>query len=223
MGTLEQGLLDLVSPGLQSWKVVQVRLLLCDLLPQCLNRVGGRRRGRQLDDRSPCGLLGEKGLGLGAGVIPRPIVHEAEGAGGVLPDPLKKETGRGGVEVALLPLVKALPRTVIHPAADCRAGALAGGLALRWLATPRPRVPQGAPRRHRGCIAPPPQGPALLRETSYLGPCGGTPRVALRCREMSRDQGRLLRAAASVCEQRGAREDIRVAAATVGNQLREHG
>ena len=59
-------------------------LLLFDLLPQLLNRVVVRRIGRQLEDLQPCGLLGEEGFGLGAGVIPRPILNQDDGLRGLL-------------------------------------------------------------------------------------------------------------------------------------------
>ena len=57
-------------------------VLLCALLPELLHRVVVRRRGRQLDAWQPGRLLGEEGLGLGAGMILRPILHEDDGLGG---------------------------------------------------------------------------------------------------------------------------------------------
>src|SRR6266700_584679 len=76
IGKLEQRLLDLVGQCLKSREIMLVGVLLFELLPKLLNWVVVRRISRQLDDLHPCRLLGEEGLGLGAGVILCPILNQ---------------------------------------------------------------------------------------------------------------------------------------------------
>jgi len=102
-----------------------VRILLFHLLPEFLNRGVVRRIGRQLADLQPCCLLGEEGVRLGAGVIPRPILHQDDGVRGLLSHTPEKGYKGGGVETAFLPLRKEASREVLNQPTDFRAFALA--------------------------------------------------------------------------------------------------
>src|SRR6266487_1336273 len=118
IGKLEQCLLDLLGQRLKGREIMQVGVLLFDLLPQLLNWVVVWRIGRQLEDLQPCGLLGEEGLGLGTGMILRPILNQDDVLRGLLEHTREKGNVGRGVEAAFLPLIKEAPGEGINQAKD---------------------------------------------------------------------------------------------------------
>ncbi len=127
--------------------------LLFALLPQFLNRVVVRRRGRQLQDLQPGSLLGAAGLGLGTGMIPGAILNQENGLRRLLQYPSEKGHVRCGIETSFLSLIQETPGAVRHQAEDFLALAFAGHLDLGLLPTPRPRGRERAPLRERRFIA----------------------------------------------------------------------
>src|SRR5882672_12470366 len=93
-------------------------VVLLDLLPKFLNRVVVRRIGRELKDLQPCRLLGEKGFGLSAGVILRPILNQHDGVCGLLQYTCEKGNVGGGVEAAFLPVIKETSGEVLDQPKD---------------------------------------------------------------------------------------------------------
>jgi hypothetical protein len=207
LGALEQGLLDLHGQRLTSRAVVHMGVRLCALLPELCKRVVIRRIGRQREDLPPCRVRGAEGVGLGAGVIRRPILKQQDGVRGVLPSPREQGPGGGGVEAACLPWINEAPGDGRKQPEDVGAVPLAGGLDLGWLTAPRPGVRERTPRRARRCIAEQPQGRPRFGQAQHLGPRRGTPRGPRACLQMRGDEGRLWLATAPVLQPLGDGED----------------
>ena len=223
IGKLEQRLLDLGSERHKSWEIVQVSVLLLDFLPEFLNRVVVRRIGRQLKDRKPCRLLGEEGLGLGTGMLPRAILHQQDALRRLRQHASEKGKVGCGIEPPFLAWIKETPCAVLNAPKDRVAFALAGGLDLGLLAAPRPRICERAPLRERRFITKQQQGLALLGQAHQVGPRGGTPCAPLVLVKRIGDQGGFLIAEAKVVQPWGDVEDMVEDAAAVVNELLRHG
>ena len=116
MGKFEKRLLDFVGQRLKSRAVVEMSPLLFDLLPELLNGVRVWRIRRQLADLKLCRLLGKESFGLRACVIFRPILNQDNRLSSVLQYPREKGNVGGGIEAAVLPVIKEPPRAVLnHP------------------------------------------------------------------------------------------------------------
>ena len=80
-------------------------------------------------------------------MIPRPVLYQDDRVRRVRQHALKKGNVCSRVEATFLPVIKEAPVNCSIQPEDFIAFALAGGLDRGLLATPRPRVCQGAPLR----------------------------------------------------------------------------